>query len=221
MTTQIEAPNRTRVGLSPAVARTGVVAVLRADSARFLLPAVSTLADSGLVCLELTLTTPGALKLLPALREAFPHADIGMGSVRSAAAARRCLDAGAQFLVSAGFNAGVVAEGVADGVPVYPGGLTPTEIATAWDAGAAAVKLFPAASMGPAHLKAIRDPYPDILIMPTGGIGIEDVAMWIKAGAIAVGLGSSLSGDSLRGGDLSALADRARRALAGAATARP
>jgi 2-dehydro-3-deoxyphosphogluconate aldolase / (4S)-4-hydroxy-2-oxoglutarate aldolase len=98
------------------------------------------------------------------------------------------------------------------GVPFYPGGLTPTEIFQAARSGAPLVKLFPAAAVGPRYLKDLHGPLPGVRIMPTGGIGIDDVAAWLSAGAAAVGLGGPLIGDAASGGSLSALADRARRA---------
>ncbi|WP_282699794.1 bifunctional 4-hydroxy-2-oxoglutarate aldolase/2-dehydro-3-deoxy-phosphogluconate aldolase [Streptomyces sp. CC219B] len=212
---------RRRTAPSEALLRTGVVAVLRADSPDHLLPAAGALVEAGLVCLELTLTTPGALEALERMRSEFGEAaDIGVGSVRSAVEARRSVDAGAAFLVSPAVAAEVVEEGVGAGVPVYPGGFTPTELAAVWDAGATAVKLFPASTPGPAYLKAFADPYPEVRVMPTGGIGLDDVGPWIRAGALAVGLGGALSGDALYGGDLAALAQRARRALDAAAGAR-
>ncbi|MCE3552761.1 bifunctional 4-hydroxy-2-oxoglutarate aldolase/2-dehydro-3-deoxy-phosphogluconate aldolase [Pseudonocardia sp. RS11V-5] len=206
-----------RVAPSEALRRTGVVSVLRADSPEYLLPAARTLVGEGLVCLELTMTTPGALDSLRLLRAEFgDSADVGLGSVRGAEAARRALEAGAAFLVSPVLDTAMVAECVAAGVPAYPAGTTPTELITAWDTGASAVKLFPAGTVGPGHLKAVREPLPELAIMPTGGIGVDDVGTWLQAGALAVGLGGSLSGDALRGGDLGALADRAARALAAA-----
>ncbi|NJQ00716.1 bifunctional 4-hydroxy-2-oxoglutarate aldolase/2-dehydro-3-deoxy-phosphogluconate aldolase [Streptomyces sp. PLAI1-29] len=202
--------------------RTRVVAVLRAGSTEHLLPVAETLVDAGLVCLELTLTTPGAVEALPRLRAALgTAAELGVGSVRSATEARRCLGAGADFVVSPHLRADVLAEARAAGVPVYPGGLTPTELAAAWDAGATAVKLFPASTVGPAHLRACTDPFPGLRVMPTGGIGVDETGTWIRAGALAVGLGGALTGDALAGGDLRALAGRARRALAAAAEAGP
>ncbi|MEU9448973.1 bifunctional 4-hydroxy-2-oxoglutarate aldolase/2-dehydro-3-deoxy-phosphogluconate aldolase [Streptomyces sp. NPDC048277] len=210
-----------RIPPDEALRRTAVVAVLRAGSGRHLLPVARTLADAGLVCLELTLTTPGALETLATLRkELGDSVDIGMGSVRSGDEARRSLDAGAGFVVSPGFRPDVVTLATAAGVPSYPGGLTPTELAAAWDAGASAVKLFPASTVGPAHLAAFGGPYPDVPVMPTGGIGIDDVPAWLRAGALAVGLGGPLLGDALSGGDLEALAHRARRVLGLAAGAR-
>ncbi|MEV8539607.1 bifunctional 4-hydroxy-2-oxoglutarate aldolase/2-dehydro-3-deoxy-phosphogluconate aldolase [Streptomyces sp. NPDC051572] len=222
MNHQVVAPRpASRVGPSAALLRTGVVAVLRADSPEYQLPAARTLLDVGLVCLELTLTTPGALQVLEQLRgELGKDADLGVGSVRTAEQARLSLDAGADFLVSPGFSAAVVEEARQAGVPVYPGGLTPTELAACWDAGATAVKLFPASTVGPAHLKAFTDPFPDVRVMPTGGIDIDDVEAWIRAGAMAVGLGGALSKDALAGGDLGELAHRARLALGAVAGAR-
>ncbi|MEU1513231.1 bifunctional 4-hydroxy-2-oxoglutarate aldolase/2-dehydro-3-deoxy-phosphogluconate aldolase [Streptomyces sp. NPDC005811] len=214
-------PSTERIPLSDALRRTAVVAVLRADSPRHVGSVARTLAEAGVVCLELTLTTPGALDALESLRKDLGDAvDVGMGSVRSAEEARRSLDAGAGFLVSPGFQADVVALALAAGVPVCPGGLTPTELASAWDAGASAVKLFPASTVGPAHLAAFRGPYPEVAVMPTGGIAIDDIPAWIRAGAQAVGLGGPLIRDALSGGDLTDLAGRARRALEAVAGAR-
>lgn len=210
-----------RVAPSAALRRSGVVAVLRADSPQYLLPTARTMVERGLVCLELTMTTPGALDALALLRaELGEDAQVGLGSVRGAEAARRALDAGAAFLVSPVLDLAVVAEARARGVAVHPAGLTPTELAAGWDAGATAVKLFPAGSVGPAHLRAVREPLPELAVMPTGGIGVDDVGAWIGAGALAVGLGGALSGDALRGGDLGALADRVERALAAVREAR-
>ncbi|MFJ8816287.1 bifunctional 4-hydroxy-2-oxoglutarate aldolase/2-dehydro-3-deoxy-phosphogluconate aldolase [Amycolatopsis thermoflava] len=210
-----------RVAPSEALVRTGVVAILRAGSPDHLAPVARTLHDAGLLCVELTMTTPGALDTLSALRRDLgPGADLGMGSVRGARQARRALDAGASFLVSPVFDADVVDAANAAGVPVYPAGLTPNELVAAWDAGATAVKVFPASTVGPAHLKAVREPVPGLRLMATGGIGVEDVGTWVRAGALAVGLGGSLTGEALLGGDLGALTRRARRALDQAAEAR-
>ncbi|WIY00905.1 bifunctional 4-hydroxy-2-oxoglutarate aldolase/2-dehydro-3-deoxy-phosphogluconate aldolase [Amycolatopsis mongoliensis] len=206
---------------SDALLRSGVVAILRAHSPVSLLPAARVLHDEGVGVLELTRTTPGALEALTTLRrELGEAADIGMGSVRGGDFARRCVEAGASFLVSPVFDAEVLRVGLAAGVPVYPAGMTPSELVTAWDAGAAAVKLFPASTVGPGHLKAVREPVPELRVMATGGIALEDVGAWLRAGALAVGLGGVLLGDALAGGDLDALAGRARWALGAAAGAR-
>jgi 2-dehydro-3-deoxyphosphogluconate aldolase/(4S)-4-hydroxy-2-oxoglutarate aldolase len=107
----------------------------------------------------------------------------------------------------------VVDAALADGVPCLPGALTPSEVVAVWNAGAAAVKLFPASIGGAQYLRDIRAPLPDIPLIPTGGVGIDDVAGYLEAGAVAVGLGSPLFGDALTDGDLGKLAARATRLL--------
>src|SRR5512133_4105272 len=115
-----------------------------------------------------------------------------------------------------------VAWAVERGVPVVPGALTPTEVAAAWAAGATAVKVFPVSAVGgPAYLKAVRAPLPEVALVPTGGVGVGDIGAYLAAGAVAVGIGSPLLGDAGDpGGDLDGLAERARLAVAGARTGR-
>ena len=128
--------------------------------------------------------------------------------------ARRAVGAGAQYLVTPTFVPAVLEAAASLGVPVVPGALTPTEVQAAHEAGAAFVKLFPAGLGGPRYLKLIRDPLPQIPLIPTGGVSIEDAAAYLAAGAVAVGLGSQLSGDACAGGALSELAARAERLVA-------
>ena len=193
---------------------TGVMAILRSHSSDRVADAATTLVDAGVTCLELTLTVPGALDLLPRLRAALPDAvDLGVGTVTTADQAAAAIDAGAGFLVSPALCLDVVEVAGKQGVAAYPGAWTPTEVLTAWRAGAAAVKVFPAATGGPAHLRRILDPLPDIPLLPTGGVAVSEVDEYLAAGAFAVGLGSPLLGDALDGGDLGALADRAQQVL--------
>lgn len=194
--------------------RTGVMAVLRAPDARLYEPVVKTLADSGIRCIELTLTTPGTLAVLPQLIAAAPEAEIGVGTVLEERDARDAVDAGARFLVSPGVVTEVAEVAVSAGVPVYPGAMTPTEVNTAWKLGAAAVKIFPAATVGPGFIGQLAGPYPCVLTMPSGGVALDDIPAWIAAGCVAVSLGGPLLGDAFAGGSLSALGDRAARALA-------
>ena len=162
------------VALTPQLRDTGVVAILRSGAPDHLESVAHTLAESGITCLELTLTTPGALPSLARLRAALPDAvALGVGSVITAAQATAALAAGAGFLVSPGVCPAVAREAAAHGVACYPGGWTPTEIIEAWDLGVPAVKLFPAASGGPRHLKNLRGPLPDIPLIPTGGVGLD------------------------------------------------
>jgi 2-dehydro-3-deoxyphosphogluconate aldolase/(4S)-4-hydroxy-2-oxoglutarate aldolase len=143
-----------------------------------------------------------------------------MGSVIDAEQAAACLDAGAGFLVSPGLCAEVALYAIEHGVACYPGGWTPTELLEAWRLGAPAVKLFPAASGGPRHLKDLRAPLPHIPLVPTGGVALDQIPEYIGAGAVAVGLGSPLVGDALDGGSLSALRERALAALEAVRTGR-
>ena len=192
-----------------AIVRSGVVAVLRAATADGFATVATVLVSSGITAIEVTLTSEGAIDALAGLRRQLPSkAVVGAGTVLTAADAEAAVDAGAAFLVSPVLDLSLGSFGV----PFYPGGLTPTEIFQAARSGAPLVKLFPAAAVGPRYLKDLHGPLPGVRIMPTGGIGIDDVAAWLSAGAAAVGLGGPLIGDAASGGSLSALADRARRA---------
>lgn len=208
-----------RVPMSEQLVTTRVVAILRGENAARAEAVVDTLVDNGIRCLELTLTTRGALETVERLAARMPDGiELGMGTVLTADDVHRAVDAGACFVVSPTVAVPVIEAALRRGIASYPGALTPTEIHTAWVAGASAVKLFPAGSLGPGHLKAVRAPLPDIPLVPTGGIGIDTVGSWLDAGAHAVGLGGPLIGDALApDGDLSALAVRARAVCAAAA----
>jgi 2-dehydro-3-deoxyphosphogluconate aldolase/(4S)-4-hydroxy-2-oxoglutarate aldolase len=193
---------------------TGVVPILRSARAEHIPAVAQTLVQAGMTCLEVTLTVPGALRLLPDLRAALPeHVALGVGTVTTTAEAEAAAAAGAAFLVCPAVCPDVLAFATTHGLPCYPGAWTPTEVLSAWQAGATAVKLFPAATGGPAHLRRIRDPLPHIPLLPTGGVAIDQVSHYLAAGAIAVGMGSPLLGDALDGGSLPALADRSRQVL--------
>jgi len=199
---------------SRAFTTTGVVAVLRAPDVDAYLPVIEALADAGLQCIELTLTTPRTIERLPWLLERLPQdVDLGVGTVRTESQAIDALDAGARFLVTPTVQTAVIETAVARGVPVYPGAMTPTEVLTDWDAGASVVKVFPAATVGADVVKQLHGPFPEIALMPSGGVGLDAIPAWIAAGAVAVSLGGPLLGDAFSGGDLSALRTRARAAL--------
>jgi 2-dehydro-3-deoxyphosphogluconate aldolase/(4S)-4-hydroxy-2-oxoglutarate aldolase len=193
---------------------TGVMPVLRSARAEHIPAVAETLVGAGITCLEVTLTVPGALRLLPGLKAVLPEDVIlGAGTITTAAEAEAAAAAGAAFLVCPAVCADVMAFAATHRLPCYPGAWTPTEVLSAWQAGATAVKLFPAATGGPGHLRRIRDPLPQIPLVPTGGVAIDQVSDYMAAGALAVGMGSPLLGDALEGGSLSALADRSRRVL--------
>lgn len=193
---------------------TAVMAILRSAQSSRVEAVAHTLVEAGITCLELTLTIPGALDLLAQLESALPsNLDLGIGTVTTTEQATSAVAAGAKFLVSPTASLDVLEVATTNKIACYPGAWTPTEVLTAWQAGATAVKLFPAASGGPAHLRRLRDPLPDIPMLPTGGVALDQVDCYLKAGAFAVGLGSPLIGDALDGGDLTSLAARARKVL--------
>jgi 2-dehydro-3-deoxyphosphogluconate aldolase / (4S)-4-hydroxy-2-oxoglutarate aldolase len=199
-----------RPALPPRTAAGRLVVVLRAPHASAYAPIVSALADGGVTSVEVTLTTPDTLALLPDLcRRLGDRLDIGVGTVTDAAAADAAIRAGADYLVTPVVDPGIAACAADHGVPVIMGAFTPTESFAAWRAGAAAVKVFPAARLGPAYAADLRGPFPDIALVPSGGIDLPAVAEWLDAGAVAVSVGSPLLRDAVRGGDLGALRERA------------
>ena len=205
-------------GTTAAIVRSGVVAVLRAPAADAFAAVADVLVGAGITAIEVTLTSRGAIDALGGLRRQLPpSAVIGAGSVLTPDQAKAAVDAGAAFLVSPVIDP-VMAQDF--GVPFYPGGLTASEIHRASQTGAPLVKLFPASAVGPGYLKDLHGPLPGIRIMPTGGIGIDDISGWLAAGASAVGLGGPLLGDAASGGSLTDLGVRARRAADAVAFAR-
>jgi 2-dehydro-3-deoxyphosphogluconate aldolase/(4S)-4-hydroxy-2-oxoglutarate aldolase len=194
----------------------GVVAVLRAPDADGFVAVAEVLVTAGITAIEVTLTSRGAVEAIGLLRRELPDAVVGAGTVLTPDQARASVDAGASFLVAPVLDPAMTGFGV----PFYPGGLTPSEIFAAHRSGAPLVKLFPASAVGPRYIKDLHGPLPDVSIMPTGGIDIADVTTWLRAGAVAVGLGGPLLGDAASGGGLPALRDRARRAADAVAAAR-
>ncbi|WP_084507701.1 bifunctional 4-hydroxy-2-oxoglutarate aldolase/2-dehydro-3-deoxy-phosphogluconate aldolase [Arthrobacter sp. TB 26] len=197
---------------SPILQANPVVAVLRAGHARDYAPVIAALADGGVRSIELTLSTAGVFEFLPGLiRDFGDQVEIGVGTVTAETEAGEALDAGARFLVTPVTDSAIVRTAAGRGIPVFPGGLTPTELFTGWRAGATAVKIFPASTVGPGYIAQLRGPFPDLAVIPSGGVEIEDAPGWIRAGALAVSLGGPLIGDAFKGGDLSELTRRARR----------
>ena len=166
----------------------------------------------GVRSIELTLSTAGVFEELPVLLERFGSAvEIGVGTVTSAREAEAALDRGSAFVVTPTTDPAVVTACTRRKVPVYPGGLTPTELHTGWQAGATAVKVFPASVVGPGYLAQLRGPFPDLEIVPSGGASIDDSARVTDA---VLPVGGPLLGDAFAGGDLSELTARARRVRA-------
>ncbi|HEY4277637.1 MAG TPA: bifunctional 4-hydroxy-2-oxoglutarate aldolase/2-dehydro-3-deoxy-phosphogluconate aldolase [Conexibacter sp.] len=202
--------------LSAALDAVPAVAIVRAQSAELLPAIVDVLAGAGVRAVELPLTTPGALEAINDSVELQRSSDalVGAGTVLDAADARAAIDAGAQFLVTPVVAPDAIAAAAERGVPVLCGAMTPTEILAAYRGGAWAVKVFPASLGGQSFVKAVREPLPQIPLVPTGGVSIDAAAEWMALGVRAVALGSPLVGDAIRGGSLDELAERARQLVA-------
>ncbi|AXK31313.1 bifunctional 4-hydroxy-2-oxoglutarate aldolase/2-dehydro-3-deoxy-phosphogluconate aldolase [Streptomyces armeniacus] len=171
-----------------------VLAIVRSDSYERATTLADTLLSAGITSLEISLTTPFALEAVGTLqRETGDEAVIGAGTVLDAASARMAVDAGARFLVSPSLDAEVIRTGHRYGVPVFPGVSTPSEVVTALELGADALKLFPASAFGPGWIKDVRAALPQAALVPTGGVTPDSAPGWIAAGAVACGMGSALS----------------------------
>lgn len=190
-----------------------LVVVARASAASDYAPVLAALADAGVQSVELTLTTPGTFDAFAELRGSF-DGDLGIGTVTNLDQLERAIAVGADYVVTPITSTTLVERAVAAGMPIVPGGLTPTELFASWSAGASAVKVFPAGQVGPGYLKDLRGPFPDIAVVPSGGVDADSAAAWLAAGAVAVSVGGPLLGDAFRGGDLGALRERAERFVA-------
>jgi 2-dehydro-3-deoxyphosphogluconate aldolase / (4S)-4-hydroxy-2-oxoglutarate aldolase len=169
-----------------------VIALIRADSPDGLLDCAKALAAGGLTSIEVTMTTPGAIRMLEKATSELPEFLFGLGTVLDAETTRAGILAGAKFVVTPAVRLDVIAVCKRYSVPVFCGALTPTEILTVWEAGADAVKVFPAEFFGPSYIKAVRAPLPQIEMVPTGGVNENNVGEFLKAGAFATAAGSSL-----------------------------
>ncbi|KSU56312.1 bifunctional 4-hydroxy-2-oxoglutarate aldolase/2-dehydro-3-deoxy-phosphogluconate aldolase [Microbacterium enclense] len=190
-----------------------LVVVARASAAADYKSVLGALAQAGVQSVELTLTTPGTFDAFAALRSSF-DGDLGIGTVTTLDQLERAIEVGADYVVTPITSSALVERAVAAGMPIIPGGITPTELFSSWSAGASAVKIFPAGQVGPGYLKDLRGPFPDIAVVPSGGVDADSAAAWLAAGAVAVSVGGPLLGDAFRGGDLGALRERAGRFVA-------
>jgi len=194
----------------PQIRDAGVVAIGRRLEPGTVIGIGEALARGGIGAFEITLDSDDSLAVLERL------ALVGAGTVLDEEAARAAIRAGARFLVMPHLDEALVRVAVEDGVPVFPGAFTPTEIVAAWRAGATAVKLFPASVAGVGFVREFRGPFRDIPLLPTGGVSLETAPAFIAAGAVAVGLGSWL----VAGGEPGTIESRARSLVAAIATAR-
>jgi 2-dehydro-3-deoxyphosphogluconate aldolase / (4S)-4-hydroxy-2-oxoglutarate aldolase len=175
------------------IERVGLIPVLRAKSEKQAHAVVQAMLAGGVTVVEVTMTVPGAVDLIKALKREYPELLLGAGTVTTAKDAAATIEAGAEFVVSPSFHAEVVATTHAFDKISIPGALTPTEAITAWQAGADYVKIFPASAVGGAsYLKALLAPFPMLKLIPTGGVTLQTAAGFLKAGARALGVGSDL-----------------------------
>jgi 2-dehydro-3-deoxyphosphogluconate aldolase/(4S)-4-hydroxy-2-oxoglutarate aldolase len=189
-----------------------VIALIRADSSASLLECARALSAGGLNCIELTMTTPGAIEMCARVTKELPGVLLGLGTVLDADTVRAGIAAGAKFIVTPAVRPAVIAACRDAGVPILAGALTPTEACTAWELGADVIKVFPAEFFGPAYIKSLKAPFPKIEFLPTGGVTPATVGEFLKAGAFATAAGSALvSAAALKSGDWPAITARARQ----------
>lgn len=191
----------------------GIVAIVRADSGEGLVKVVEAVAAGGVSCIEVTMTTPGALECLRAASEQLAGRDVllGVGSVLDAETARLAILAGAQYVVSPVTSRAVIEVSHAYGRPALPGAFTPNEIVNAWQLGGDLIKVFPATLGGLEYIQAVRAPLPDIPLIPTGGVTVQNLHEFVSAGVAAVGVGTALVNKKLvAAGDYGGITANAR-----------
>jgi 2-dehydro-3-deoxyphosphogluconate aldolase / (4S)-4-hydroxy-2-oxoglutarate aldolase len=200
----------------------GLVAIIRSPSSDVLVDVAEALVAGGIDVMEVTFTVPNALEVLASVRKKLgDRILLGAGTVLDTETARAALLAGAEFIVTPTVNTRVIEMCRRYDKVIMPGGFTPTEVLTAWEAGADAVKVFPADIGGPAHLRALKGPFPQIRLLPTGGVNLETLGDFVKSGACAVGLGSALvEKAALEQRNMARITELARQYVAAMAKAR-
>jgi len=192
----------------------GVIPVVRATSADEAMRAIDAIREGGISVLEITMTVPGAVKLIEELAKRYgKDAVVGAGTVLDPETANQCISSGAQFVVSPALNLETIACCQKRDIAVMPGALTPTEVVQAWNAGADFVKVFPAGAVGgPSYLKALKAPLPQIELVPTGGVSLTTAGDFIRAGAAALGVGTDLVDiNAIREGQSAVITERAKQ----------
>lgn len=192
----------------------GLVAIVRTDSAEQAARIADACAEGGVAALEVTFTVPAAASVIESLTKRYrpDQIAIGAGTVLDPETARIALLAGAQFLVSPSLNPETARSANRYQVPYMPGVATPREVVEAMECGCDILKVFPGETLGPTFLKAVKAPLPQAALMPTGGVSIDNVATWIAAGAVAVGVGGNLIAGA-KTGDYKSIADLSKRFL--------
>jgi len=203
------------------ILNTGVISVMRTESSTQLLQVAEAICKGGIHCVEITMTTPGALRAIEVASEKLTGVLVGAGTVLDATTARQAILAGAKFLVTPTVELDVIETARRYGIIVIPGAMTPTEILTAWEAGADMVKVFPASILGSGYLKAIRGPLPQIPLVPTGGITADNAGKFIHAGAAMVCAGGWLvDKEAVANGRYEVITERARQLVDAVSKAR-
>src|SRR5215470_11777085 len=213
MTTGVT-PSR-RAAVTAQIEALGVVAVIRLKDPARLQASIDAMAEGGVRALEVTMTVPGAVELIRGLARALPSGFLlGAGTVTDANTARAVIDAGASFVVGPVFRPEVIAACHERDVAAMPGCFSPTEILAAHECGADIVKVFPATALGPQYLKDVHGPLPQVKLMPTGGVTLDNAGDWIRAGAVAVGIGSALlDAKAVESGRFDAIVANAQRVV--------
>src|SRR5271170_708077 len=192
----------------------GIVPVVRASSPAEACLAADAVCQGGIPIVEITMTVPGAIDVIRELvKNCGSDVLVGAGTVLNADAARRCIDAGAQFLVSPGLNLQTVAFAAREGKLIMAGALTPTEVMAAWDAAADFIKVFPCGQVGGAkYIKALKGPFPQIPFVPTGGVNLNTAAEFLEAGSVALGIGGELvQAEALKANKPEIIAENAKK----------
>jgi 2-dehydro-3-deoxyphosphogluconate aldolase / (4S)-4-hydroxy-2-oxoglutarate aldolase len=211
-----------RLDVIQEIEATGVVAVIRLKEPDKLRAVVDALMTGGVRALEVTMTVPGAVGLIEQLARTMPKDfQLGAGTVLDPETARQVILAGAKFIVAPTLNLATIEMCHRYDVAALPGCFTPTEILTAWQAGADVIKVFPATALGPTFFKDMRGPLPQIKLMPTGGVTLANAGDWIKAGAIAIGVGTALvDNKAIADGNFAKIVDNARTVVQAVQAAR-
>ncbi len=217
------APTRSKTAVLLQLTAGGLVPVIRAESAEIAVRIVEALVDGGIRTLEITMTVPDAMGAIGSVADRFGASVLlGAGTITSRAQAEGAIDAGAEFLVTPCVVPDVIAVAKERGVAVLPGAITPTEVFTAWSLGGDIIKIFPASNVGGAsYLKALKGPFPQIPLCPTGGVNLQTIGDFVRAGAVAVGVGGELvSRSAIDQGDFAQITTLARQYVAALEAAR-
>ncbi len=201
----------------------GIVPVVRTESAESAIKAIEAIYRGGIRAAEITMTVPGAIRALEKIADQFgDQIVLGAGTVLDAETARACMLAGAEFFVTPSLNVKTIELARRYSKAIMPGALTPTEVLAAWEAGGDAIKIFPAGAVGGAkYIKALRAPFPQIEMVPTGGVNLETIGEFLKAGACAAGVGAELiDAANIKAGNFAVFEERARQFLQAVAAAR-